>query len=160
MLARQGLGYAQLAEELCRLGLSESARSVQGKVQRGTFNFTFFLQALVASGSSCPFSWANALRQESPWSWEERATEVLSAELALRPLIDCGILSRRLEEIGVHVASDVLSADVQKGGFAATLYFQSATVCHFEGIQLFLDLPWLYEAVRDAMDRCQYKIGQ
>ncbi|WP_245253873.1 DUF6471 domain-containing protein [Paraburkholderia sp. LEh10] len=146
LLARQDVSYARLATKLSGIGITESARSVQGKVQRGTFKFTFFLQALVAAGTDCPYTWVQALRQES--SWDARATAVLSAELALRPSIDWPTLSRRLEHIGVPIAPASLRAQAEDGSFASALFFQCAAVCHFDDIQLYLDSSMLNEAVK------------
>lgn len=53
-LTRRDVSYAQLADELVELGVSESARSVEGKVQRGTFRFSFFFKRSAHLKSNCP----------------------------------------------------------------------------------------------------------
>jgi hypothetical protein len=143
-LTRRDVSYAQLADGLATLGLSESARSVEGKVQRGTFRFTFFLQALTASHAEYPEHWSHALSDESPW--EERAAALMKAELSLHPWLDWSKLSHRLGEIGVNLPPEALAAQIGDGTFAAALFFQCATVCRFTGMQLFLDASDLNEA--------------
>ncbi|WP_434113364.1 DUF6471 domain-containing protein [Paraburkholderia caffeinilytica] len=143
-LTRRDVSYAQLADELTKLGLSESARSVEGKVQRGTFRFTFFLQALMASHGEYPEHWSRALSDESPW--EVRAAALMKGELALHPWLDWGKLSRRLGEIGVNLPPEALATQIDDGMFSAALFFQCAAVCRFNGTQLFLDASDLNEA--------------
>lgn len=143
-LARRDMSYAQLAVELGRLGISESARSVEGKVQRGTFRFTFFLQALAASRVDCPAGWSSIL--EGPSAWEERAMAIFRITLAQQPWLNWAQLAQRLAEIGVTIDSDVLAAQAEDGSFSAALFFQCAAVCRFDGIQLFLDISLLNSA--------------
>ena len=143
-LTRQDVSYAQLAAELTRLGVSESARSVEGKVQRGTFRFSFFLQALSASGADCPAAWSRGLATRG--AWEARAAEVLKDSLAQQPWLNWRQLSLRLCEIGIEVQPDVLGTQAVDGTFSAALFFQCAAVCRFEGIQLFLDISSLHSA--------------
>jgi hypothetical protein len=140
-LTRQDVSYAQLATELTRLGVPESARSVEGKVQRGTFRFSFFLQALSASRADCPAPWSRILA--TPGSWEAHAAAVFKECLAQQPWLNWDQLAQRLAEIGIDVQADVLGAQATEGIFSASLFFQCATVCRFEGIQLFLDVSSL-----------------
>ena len=47
-MARQGITYAQLAERLAALGVSEDKRNLRNKVSRGKFTAAFMLQCLNA----------------------------------------------------------------------------------------------------------------
>lgn len=143
-LTRRDVSYAQLASELVGLGVSESARSVEGKVQRGTFRFAFFLQTLSASRAEQPLIWLHAFGRDA--SWEQRASAVMRAELQLQPWLDWTKLARRLEEIGVSVSPDALRDQVDQGTFTAALFFQCGAVCRFESLQPFIDLSALNEA--------------
>ncbi len=49
-LKRRGVTYAQLAEKLGALGLSETERNIANKISRGGFTAAFQLQCLVAVG--------------------------------------------------------------------------------------------------------------
>lgn len=50
-LKRKGLTYAQLAEKLAAIGVSESERNLNNKISRGGFSAAFFLQCLTAIGA-------------------------------------------------------------------------------------------------------------
>lgn len=147
-ITRADVSYAQLAGALTREGFEESSRSVEGKVQRGTFRFSFFLEALAVSRTEYPPRWQFAFGGKSPW--ERRASRIVRGELALSPWLNDKMLSRRLGEIGVDVEPMVLSRQLDEGTFAATLFFQCATVCRFEGVQLFLNHADLNKAARDG----------
>lgn len=50
-LVRRGITYRVLSEMLEKIGVIETERSIQGKIARGTFSFTFFLQCMKAMGA-------------------------------------------------------------------------------------------------------------
>ncbi len=134
---RQDISYAQLAQALETMGIAESARSIEGKIQRGTFRFSFFLQAAVAANTDIPLGWSDALKISE--SWDGRAAAVFEAELAQQPWITWSRLSVRLQEIGVVMGSGVLEPQIRNGSFPASLFFQCATVCRFESVYRFVD---------------------
>ncbi|MBC8745336.1 hypothetical protein F6X42_01425 [Paraburkholderia sp. WC7.3b] len=142
-MTRSDVSYAQLADALTREGIEESSRSVEGKVQRGTFRFSFFLEALAASRSEYPPHWSPTF--SGKLSWDRRASRLIRRELALSPWLDDRKLCGRLEEIGVGIEPTTLSRQLDEGTFAATLFFQCATVCHFEGVHFFLNPADLYD---------------
>ncbi|MBC8642744.1 hypothetical protein IAG25_38760 [Caballeronia sp. EK] len=144
MLTRRDVSYAQLVEALARIGISESERSIEGKVHRGSFRHTFFLQVLKVSCSSYPEQWDHALQGEM--EWEDRASALFRAELSLQPWLDWVKLSRRLEEIGVYAEPESLRVQVDDGSFSTALFLQCAAVCRFAGVHLFLDPLDLKEA--------------
>lgn len=47
-LTRRGISYEQLREKLEAIGVSETANSINIKLNRGTFSFVFFLQIMTA----------------------------------------------------------------------------------------------------------------
>ena len=149
LLARKEVSYARLAAELARLGQEESARSAEGKVQRGTFRFSFFLQSLSAVGADFPPQWAHALSAKGDWS--KRTSRLMLGELKARPWLTWSELSRRLETIGEKISPKLLAAQVQSGDFSATLFLQCAVVCGFDGLELFIDRTDLLEAARLGM---------
>jgi hypothetical protein len=144
ILARRDMSYAALAKEFVELGIAESARSVEGKIQRGTFRFSFLLQALAASQADCPAQWQQALTAEL--TWEERASSILRSELAQLPWLDWHALSSRLSEIGITVPAAALGEQVMSGTFSATLFLQCATVCRFPVLTGFVDTSSLNDA--------------
>lgn len=50
-LKRRGVTYAQLAEKLATVGVTENERNIRNKVARGSFTAVFFVQCLVAIGA-------------------------------------------------------------------------------------------------------------
>ena len=51
-LKRRGLTYAQLAEKLTEIGVSENERNLNNKISRGGFTAAFLLQCLSAIGTA------------------------------------------------------------------------------------------------------------
>jgi len=49
-LKRQNLSYADLAEKLTEIGISENELNVKNKIGRGSFTAIFFVQCLEAIG--------------------------------------------------------------------------------------------------------------
>ncbi|MEA3029604.1 MAG: hypothetical protein QOG13_929 [Sphingomonadales bacterium] len=50
-LKRRGITYAQLAEKLAAIGVSENERNLNNKISRGGFTAAFLLQCLEAMGA-------------------------------------------------------------------------------------------------------------
>ncbi|CAL8477053.1 DUF6471 domain-containing protein [Caballeronia sp. S22] len=137
-LIQKGVSYEELARRLVERGVQESERSIEGKVHRGTFKFAFFLQALSAAGSALPGTWL--CMQPVDGSLEASAAAAFKADLATQPWLDSNLLSKRLEELGVHVEADSLDTQIEEGTFSAALFFQCATVCRFDALWLYLDV--------------------
>lgn len=51
-LKRRGVTYAQLAEKLAAVGVTENERNLNNKISRGGFTAAFLLQCLTAIGTS------------------------------------------------------------------------------------------------------------
>ena len=49
-LARKGVDYETLAQKLQAIGVDESYNSINTKINRGAFTFSFFLQCMEAIG--------------------------------------------------------------------------------------------------------------
>jgi len=50
-LKRRGITYAQLAEKLSAIGVSENERNLNNKISRGGFTAAFLLQCLEVAGA-------------------------------------------------------------------------------------------------------------
>ena len=144
VLARKDRNYSMLASELRKLGAEESARSVEGKIQRGTFKFTFFVQSLSVVGAEYPSQWRVIV--EAPGTWEQRATRLLEAEMGMRPGITFIELSRRLCGIGVSIPTHSLSEQVTSGTYPLTLLLQCAAVLWIADVERFIDYADLQAA--------------
>lgn len=51
-LKRRGVTYAQLAEKLKAMGITETERNLNNKISRGGFSAAFMLQCLEAIGAA------------------------------------------------------------------------------------------------------------
>ena len=51
-LKRKGVTYAQLVEKLAAIGVKETEPNIRNKLARGKFTAVFFVQCLVAVGST------------------------------------------------------------------------------------------------------------
>jgi len=51
-LKRRGITYAQLAERLASVGVTENERNLNNKISRGGFSAAFMLQCLTVIGAS------------------------------------------------------------------------------------------------------------
>lgn len=51
-LAKRNLTYKQLSDKLAELGVIESEPNIRNKLSRGTFSAVFFVQCLMAMGST------------------------------------------------------------------------------------------------------------
>ncbi|GGY37636.1 DUF6471 domain-containing protein [Parvularcula lutaonensis] len=51
-LKRKGITYAQLAEKLAEIGVSESEPNIRNKLARGKFTAVFLVQCLEAIGTT------------------------------------------------------------------------------------------------------------
>lgn len=137
LLTRKGVSYAELADALESEGISETARSVEGKIQRGALKCSFFLQALHAVNAEYPMQWRNAIATRG--TWEQRASRLLQAEMSARPSVTVAELGRRLQAIGVNIAPPSLNEQIAMGTYYLTLLLQCAAVLSMAGIERFVD---------------------
>ncbi|MGT2430935.1 DUF6471 domain-containing protein [Cupriavidus basilensis] len=136
LLARKGVSYEELANAICAMGIAESLRAAESKIQRGAYRFAFFLQVLRAVESECPPSWEECL--ETNESWESAATHIFLRELTTHKL-DAGKLELRLAKLGVSPGPGSLDAQISSGDFPFTLVLQLALVAPVVGLDRFVD---------------------
>jgi hypothetical protein len=137
LLARKDLNYADLASLMRESGANETARSVEGKIQRGAMRCAFFLHTLDVVGAEYPSQWLKPIQDTG--SWEQRASRVLQAEMSERPGVTFEELSRRLQTIGVDVALRSLEEQVAEGSYPLTLLLQCSAVLRIDEMERFID---------------------
>jgi hypothetical protein len=139
VLARKGISYAALASLLKEHGIEETAtaRSVEGKIQRGAFKFAFFLQSLSVIGAEYPSQWRTIV--DGRGSWEQRAHRILTNEMGMRPNLAFTELAHRLNGIGVAISSQILADEVASGAYPLTLLLQCAAVLWVADLERFVD---------------------
>jgi hypothetical protein len=136
LLARKGFSYPTLAKKLCAIGSQESVRGAESKIQRGSYQFAFFLQVLTAVESEYPQRWRPFIETDD--AWETAATRVLLHELDVHAL-DIRTLEERLLELSVLAEGNSIGAQISSGQFPFTLILQLSLVAPIEGLSRFVD---------------------
>ncbi|BBU30259.1 hypothetical protein BTHE68_39930 [Burkholderia sp. THE68] len=150
VLARKDLNYSDLASLMKATGAIETARSVEGKIQRGAMRCSFFLHTLDVIGAECPPQWRDPLQDTG--SWEMRAALLLQAEISNRPGVTYGELARRLQTIGVDVSLRALEEQITDGTYPLTLLLQCSAVLWIAEIERFVDRVDLRAASNSAKE--------
>ncbi|MDR5770116.1 DUF6471 domain-containing protein [Caballeronia sp. ATUFL_F2_KS42] len=150
-LARKDVNYSALAALMRADGADETARSVEGKIQRGAMRCSFFLQALSVMKAEFPTQWSNAIG--SAKTWDRRAAALLRTEMDRRAGVDFDELSRRLQVIGVSLPAEQLEGQIEEGSYALTLLLQSAAVLGIGGMERFIDHDDLLDAAQPVDGR-------
>jgi len=148
LLARKGLSYAELAVELEKVGTHETARSVEGKIQRGALRASFFLQTLHAARAEYPMQWRGIVGARG--TWEQRASRLLQAEMSARPGMTVAELGRLLHAIGIDIPTPALDEQIATGTYPLTLLLQCAAVLSMAGLERFVDQTDLLAAAAEA----------
>lgn len=135
LLVRKGISYEQLVHLLAAEGVNESSRGLEGKVQRGSFRCSFFLQLLLAARADVPSSlWAHARGV----SWDDEARKLFELELSKDGLSFLQ-LSTRLGKIGVDIDAISCERQVSNGSYPFTLLLQLSAVAPVVLLHRFVD---------------------
>ncbi|WP_092136811.1 DUF6471 domain-containing protein [Cupriavidus sp. YR651] len=146
LLVRKGISYEQLVDLLAAEGVSESARGLEGKVQRGSFRCSFFLQLLLAARADVPPSlWAHAKGE----TWEDAAHKLFMQELSKQGLTFLQ-LSKRLGKIGVDIEPVSTERQVSNGSYPFTLLLQLSAVAPVVVLHRFVDQTDIEQAATVA----------
>ncbi|RWA53769.1 hypothetical protein AU476_12710 [Cupriavidus sp. UYMSc13B] len=118
------------------MGLSESFRSTESKIQRGSFQFAYFLATLQAAGAEVPPQWKRFIESEE--SWQVAASHIFLHELKSHGL-NVDDVSSRLGRLGILMDSATLTAQASGGKFPFTLILQLALVAPIIEFSRFVD---------------------
>ncbi|CAJ0790292.1 hypothetical protein LMG7141_02345 [Ralstonia condita] len=136
ILARKGSSYEALAKNLCAIGIQESVRSAESKIQRGSYRFTFFLQLLRAVDSEYPQSWSAYVDADD--AWEVAARKIIVYELTSHAL-DVTKFGHRLTGLGIPVEARFLESQISSGEFPFVMVLQLSLVARIVGLERFVD---------------------
>ncbi|MGY2490100.1 hypothetical protein [Cupriavidus sp. CP313] len=136
LLARKGVSLGEAAPLLVEE--RTTARGLDGKLQRGTYSFSLFLELLTVLRAEAPPQWQPILlTKDLPYA--TKAKFILLRELTKRGL-DREDLIRRLKNEHIepprHEAADRTMED---GTFSMILMLQLAAVTAVEGMERFVD---------------------
>jgi len=136
LLARKGATYESLAQALCAMGIPESVRGAESKIQRGSFRFSFFIQVLKALDSEYPTQWEPYLETDD--AWEIAAARIFRHELDAGG-IDIHTLAVRLSRMDISIETDALGSLVSLGEFPFSLVLQLSSVAPISQLCRFVD---------------------
>ncbi len=150
LLSRKGASYEDLAAKLCAMGVQESVRGAESKIQRGSYRLAFFLQILQAVNSEYPPQWRPFLGMDN--AWETTAKHILLHELSAHGL-DLAKLASRLTKLGIRSESSTIESQVSSGEFPFTLVLQLSLVYPIAGMDRFVDHSDIERAASEATGR-------
>lgn len=138
ILARKGVTVEEAAERFNqRHGTSESTRSIDGKIYRGTFSFAFFLQLLVALRVEVPEQWDAGLQNSEDYTLLAR--HVFLRELARHNLDVERFVSAAERDFGGRRSTDDLIEQIEQGSFQFVVVLELASIAWPEGMERFVD---------------------
>ncbi|MCY1210452.1 hypothetical protein D9M68_134650 [compost metagenome] len=137
LLVRKGISYEELPGLLAAVGVNESARSAEGKVQRGSFRCVFFLQLVYALHADLP----QPLQQlfDARVSWEDAAKQLFLSGLADHSLTFSGLSKKLSTASGLNVDASQVEHQVMAGTYPLTLLLQLSLVAPMAGLDRFVD---------------------
>lgn len=136
LLARKGATYESLAQALCAMGVPESVRGAESKIQRGSFRFSFFIQILKALDSEYPTQWEPYLETDD--TWEIAAARIFRHELDAGD-IDIHTFAVRLSEMDISIEAETLQSLVSIGEFPFSLVLQLSSIAPVSQLCRFVD---------------------
>lgn len=146
VLARKGMTLEAVASQFTKFGLVETVRSVDGKIQRGSYQCAFFLQLLAVCNAEVPSAWRPYLSRERDWFAASRA--VYFHELAsVTPGGLSAVEGLAAELRGPFDLAD-LGGELVAGTFPFTRLIELSSVTPSFSLDRFLDLQDVAETYR------------
>ena len=138
ILARKGVTVEEVAERFNKVhGTTESTRSIDGKIYRGTYSFAFFLQLLVALRVDCPQQWLPGLYGAEDYAL--LAKHVLLRELVSHSL-DLESFVRNLgRDFELRRLAEDLAEQIELGSFQFVVVLELASIAWLDGFERFVD---------------------
>ncbi|MFM0239838.1 MULTISPECIES: DUF6471 domain-containing protein [Paraburkholderia] len=148
ILARKGMGYAELATALRAVDVNESERSLALRVTRGRVKLSMLLQILHVTHSVIPQLWLDAFSRSD--SWQARATAVLEAELSRHPTVSVDDLAQRMVQLGASLSEKTLASHIDQGNISLPEFLQSILALGSSSLDLYIDYRDLIAVGRSA----------
>ncbi|MFC4345986.1 DUF6471 domain-containing protein [Cupriavidus numazuensis] len=136
LLARKGVAYQDLATKLSNMGIPESLRSVESKIQRGSFRLDFFIATLRAVNAEYPPQWKQFVESDMPA--KDAAVHILLHEIGIHG-VRIDDLSIHLRRRGVSIEHHTLTTYLTDGDVPFTLLLQLALVAPLGDLCRFVD---------------------
>ncbi|CAD6538833.1 DUF6471 domain-containing protein [Paraburkholderia metrosideri] len=145
VLARKDFGYAQLSEALASVGVKESNRALASRVSRGRIKLCLLLQILTVTGAKVPTLWCAAVAM--PGTWEQRAKEVIIAELSRQPMVTFDELAHRMIRLGADLTEKTLMSHLDEGIISLPEFLQCLVALGSSSLERYVDYEDLAAAV-------------
>lgn len=136
-MSRKGVSYEDLALAFAALGLDETVRGLHGKVQRGSFQCSFFLQLLAASRAEVPTQWTPHLRGKVDWLLASR--EIYLLEAAAVTSVAVHRLPKHSAECQATVDAVAQSPEVEGGTYPFTYLLHLSLWAPMPGFERYVD---------------------
>lgn len=149
VLARKGMGYAELATALQSVGTTENERSLALRVSRGRVKLSMLLQILHVTHSTIPRLWLDAIAHQK--SWEHRAAAVLEAELSRHPALSVDELTQRMVQLGASLSEKTLAEHVIQGTISLPEFLQCILALGSLNLDHYIDYEDLIAVGRTAV---------
>jgi len=149
ILARKGMGYAELATALQSVDVNESERSLALRVMRGRVKLSMLLQILHVTNSTVPRLWLDAVSRSD--SWEARATAVLEAELSRHPAVSVDDLTLRMVRLGAALSGKTLASHIEQGTISLPEFLQCVLALGSLSLDRYIDYDDLVAVGRTAV---------
>ncbi|MFK0378368.1 DUF6471 domain-containing protein [Pandoraea sp. NPDC090278] len=137
VLARKDMALDDVANAFRRRGFDESTRSVDGKVQRGSFQCAFFLQLLHVCDDEMPKEWLDCFARTSDW-FAVSAAIYLQELASITPGGAAGVARIMAEQEGPF-AQGAQSAELLGGTFSFARLIMLACDAPMPALDRFLD---------------------
>jgi hypothetical protein len=112
-MTRADVAYVPLARMLIDAGFDETERSIEAKILRGKAPFAMFVATLCVTDSELPPTWEKPVAEGS--TWEQKAANVVLAEISRVPGAKPSELVRRLSQFGIRMTETQLEEDMVGG---------------------------------------------
>ncbi|NOV24742.1 hypothetical protein E5S69_14625 [Cupriavidus necator] len=148
LLARKGGTYDDVALALRGLGIEETTKAVEQKIQRGTLKCSLFLQLIYVLRADVPADLHRILDSSS--GWDDACRRLAQLLLIADSSISSKLLSHQLEECGTRLSPAQIDSQLQSGVYAFSLLLQLAYLYPFPPLERFVDRSDLEQAAKEA----------
>ncbi|MFS8977262.1 hypothetical protein PO002_22585 [Cupriavidus necator] len=143
LLARKGASLLKAARLLVEEKTTD--RGLDGKLQRGTYSFSLFLELMSVLGADAPPQWQSILSLKDT-SYAMKAKFILLRELTNLGLDRDEFLRRLRDEHIEPPRNDSADRTMEDGTFSMILMLQLAALAYVEGMERFVDTSDLIRA--------------
>ncbi|SOZ68607.1 conserved hypothetical protein [Cupriavidus taiwanensis] len=148
LLTRKGATYEDAVIALRSIGVRDSPKSLELRVQRGSLKFSSFLQLLCALHADLPCEFQRVVEERDSW---ESACQRLVLDLLTQNAISLDELARRLDESGIHINTTQVQSLVSKGSFSLAFLLQVGYVLPIRALERYVDLSDIAKAASESV---------